>query len=148
MYSRILVPTDGSEGSMIALDHALELAQAHDATIRGLYVVNEGALAGAAVEVPWDGLYAHLRNEGETALQSLRERAEEADVSVETELREGRPSRMIVTDATETGCDLIVMGTHGRSGLDRLLLGSVAEGVIRSAPVPVMTVRIGLQHEG
>lgn len=142
MYTRILVPTDGSEGSMVAIDHAVDLALVHDAVLRGVYVVNESALAGASVEVPWEGLYAHLREEGESALERLRDRAEMADIPVETELREGRPSQKIVEEAIEAECDLIVMGTHGRSGLDRLLLGSVAEGVIRTATVPVLTVKI------
>ncbi|MFW6152879.1 MAG: universal stress protein [Halobacteriota archaeon] len=144
MYSRILVPTDGSAGSMAATEHAIELARMHDATIRALYVVNETALAGASVEVPWEGLYAHLKEEGAKALEAVTELAENADVPCETAIREGRPSKLIVDEAVESGCDLIVMGTHGRSGLDRILLGSVAERVIRTSPVPVMTVRMGI----
>lgn len=144
MYTRILVPTDGSAGSSAAVEHAIELAREHDATLRALYVVNETALAGASVEVPWEGLYTHLKEEGERALEEVRELTAASEVPLETVLREGRPSQLIVDEAAESGCDLIVMGTHGRSGLDRLLLGSVAERVVRTAPVPVMTVRMDM----
>lgn len=141
MYGRILVPTDGSDGSVAAIDHAIELATAHDATLRGLYVVNESTLASTSVEVAWEGLHRHLYEEGERVLGDLVDRVERAGVPVETELVDGRPSEAIVAQADESGCDLIVMGTHGRVGLNRLLLGSVTERVVRTARVPVLTVR-------
>ncbi|TKX83377.1 universal stress protein, partial [Halorubrum sp. SS5] len=72
-----------------------------------------------------------------------RELAADRDVDVETAVVEGSPSREIITHAEEAGCDLVVMGTHGRGGIDRLLLGSVAEKVVRGSSVPVLTVRIG-----
>jgi len=79
-----------------------------------------------------------LREEGETALDTARRRA--GDVPVETDLIEGSPVSDILDYARN--CDLVVMGTHGRAGVSRVLLGSVAERVVRQAPVPVLTVRV------
>jgi nucleotide-binding universal stress UspA family protein len=81
-----------------------------------------------------------LREEGEQALDDVDAWAD--DVDVERVLLEGAPSTAIVDYATDEACDLIVMGTHGRGGIDRLLLGSVAERVVRTSSVPVLTVRV------
>jgi len=81
-----------------------------------------------------------LEDRGETALESVERVVE--DVPVETSTVEGTPSREIVRFAAETPVDCIVMGTHGRGGIDRLLLGSVAERVVRTGPVPVVTVNV------
>jgi nucleotide-binding universal stress UspA family protein len=143
MYDRILVPTDGSAGTRRAIDHAIELAEAHDATLHGLYVVNTASYASFSMETAWEGIGDMLRDEGEAAVAAIRERAGAAGVPVETAVLEGSPSREIVRYAEEQDCDLVVMGTHGRGGIDRLLLGSVAERVVRASEVPVLTVRVG-----
>jgi nucleotide-binding universal stress UspA family protein len=83
-----------------------------------------------------------LREDGEEALERVRSIVEGHGIPIETHLIEGSPSREIVDFAVEQNCDLIVMGTHGRGGIDRLLLGSVAERVVRGSPVPVLTVRV------
>jgi len=139
MYDRILVPTDGSPSMQPVVDHALELATVHDATLHGLYVVDTGSFATLPVETTWDGVTEMLREEGELALSEFGERVGD---DVETAIRNGNPSGEIVDYARERACDTIVMGTHGRGGIDRLLLGSVAERVVRAAPVPVVTVPI------
>src|SRR6056297_2726348 len=138
MYDRILVPTDGSPSMQTVVDHALELANVHDATVHGLYVVDTGNFATLPVETTWDGVAGLLREEGEQAMSEFEEMA--GDAPVETAITEGNPSSEIVDYALEHGCDTVVMGTHGRGGIDRLLLGSVAERVVRSAPAPVVTV--------
>ncbi|MFB6354387.1 MAG: universal stress protein [Halobacteriales archaeon] len=143
MYDRILVPTDGSAGTRRAVDHAIRLAEAHGATLHGLYVVNTASYASFSMETAWEGIGDMLRDEGEAAVAAVEERAEAAGVPVETAVLEGSPSREIVRYAEDQGCDLIVMGTHGRGGIDRLLLGSVAERVVRASEVPVLTVRVG-----
>lgn len=140
MYDRILVPTDGSPGMGPVVDHARELAGVHDATLHGLYVVDTGSFATLPVETTWEGMSGLLREEGEQAVSELAELA--GDVPVETAIREGNPSREIVDYAGEYDCDAVVMGTHGRGGIDRLLLGSVAERVVRTARVPVVTVPV------
>jgi nucleotide-binding universal stress UspA family protein len=141
MYDRILVPTDGSEGMAGVVDHALELAAVHDAAVHGLYVVDTGSFATLPVETTWNGVSEMLREEGEHALDTFGERAE--DVPVESAITEGNPSDEIVAYAEDNGCDTIVMGTHGRGGIDRLLLGSVAERVVRTSSVPVVIVPVG-----
>ncbi|WP_460918485.1 universal stress protein [Salinarchaeum chitinilyticum] len=143
MYERILVPTDGSAGVERAVDHAIDLAAAHGATIHAVYVVNTASYGGIPMETSWDGIRDVLSEEGEAALDRVTELAAAAGVEVETAVVDGSPSRQIVEYAEQVDCDLIVMGTHGRGGLDRLLLGSVAERVVRSSEIPVLTVRVG-----
>ncbi len=141
LYDRIVVPTDGSTSSRPAIEHAAELAAVHDAAIDAVYVVNIASFSGVPSEGSWEGVSQALEREGEEALDVVETACANHDVPVERVRLEGRPSQRIVEYATEHGGDLIVMGTHGRGGLDRLLLGSVAERVVRSAPVPVMTVQ-------
>ena len=99
------------------------------------------------MESTWEGIGGMLRREGEEALAAVGSVAGDR-VPVETAVFEGSPSRKIVRYAEREGCDLIVMGTHGRGGIDRLLLGSVAERVVRSSEVPVLTVRVGSADDG
>jgi len=142
MYDRILVPTDGSEGVERAIEHAIDLAVAHGASVHAVYVVNSASYGTIPMETSWEGIADVLRDEGESALDRVRTLAEDHGVAVETALLDGSPSKEVVRYAAAEGCDLIVMGTHGRGGIDRLLLGSVAERVVRSAGVPVLTVRV------
>jgi nucleotide-binding universal stress UspA family protein len=140
MFSEILVPTDGSVGMERVIDTASRLAETHDAKLHLVHAVHTASFANLPMETSWESVEGMLRDQGETALNAAKRRAT-AD-AIETTIVEGPPSRMICKHATETGCDLIVMGTHGRGGLNRILLGSVAERVVRSATVPVMTVRV------
>ncbi|OVE85586.1 universal stress protein [Natronolimnobius baerhuensis] len=142
MYDCIVVPTDGSPEGERALEYAFDLALAHDATIRAVYVVNAAGYGGLPMETAWEGISEALREEGRSAVERVRELAPEG-VEVETKILDGSPSRVIVEEAGPDACDLIVMGTHGRGGIDRLLLGSVTERVVRCADVPVLTVQVG-----
>ena len=139
MYREILVPTDGSDASTVALDHALSLASQYDARVHGLYVVDWEPYG--LVEEGKPIVVDNLHDEGAAAVASIEEQAETAGVDVRTSVVEGDIHRRIVDYATDEGIDLIVMGTHGRRGLDRLLIGSVTERVVRASPVPVLTVR-------
>ena len=141
MYDDILLPTDGSAGMETVIDHAADLADVHDATLHALYVADTASLTDVPMEASMEGVSQALKQEGETALEHAERRAAEA-VPVETDLIEGSPAREITAYAADHPADVIVMGTHGRSGMDRLLLGSVAERVVRSSPVPVLTVRV------
>jgi len=142
LYEKVLVPTDGSAASRRAIEQAVALAAEHGATIHAVYVVNTASYASLPTESSWDGVAEMLESEGESALDEVAELAAERDVSVERVFLDGSPSREIIRYAEEVGCDLVVMGTHGRGGIDRLLLGSVAERVVRSSNVPVLTVRV------
>ena len=141
MYGRIVVPTDGSEGMGRVLEHAADLARAHDAVLDFVYVVNTAAFANLPMETSWEGVRESLRGEGEAALDGAEAAVE--DVPTERHVLEGSPAREIVAYADRSGADLVVMGTHGRGGINRLLIGSVAERVVRTAPVPVLTVHLG-----
>ncbi len=143
MYDRILVPTDGSDGMARVIDHAVDLAETHDAAIDAVYVVNSASYAGLPMESSWEGIDEMLREDAEEAVAAVREAGDARGVPVSTTVLEGSPSREIVEFAEREGCDLVVMGTHGRGGIDRLLLGSVAEKVVRASDVPVLTVRVG-----
>ncbi len=140
LYEQILVPTDGSAASRPAIEHAVELAAIHGAAIHGIYVINTASFASIPTEGSWEGVSDMLDREGEEALEEVTEAAAARDVPVECVKIDGAPSREIVRYAEEHGCDLIVMGTHGRGGIDRLLLGSVAEKVVRSSKIPVLTM--------
>lgn len=140
MYDRILVPTDGSPEVDPVIEHAAELASVHDAELHAIYVVNDAGYAGLPTDSTIEGLGSMLSEQGEEALNRAEGRA--GDATVERVLAEGSPSSEIVDYAETENCDLIVMGTHGRGGIDRLLLGSVAERVVRTSSVPVLTVRV------
>jgi len=138
MYDSILVPTDGSAAMDSVIDHANQLAREQDASITFLYVVNTSSFGSLPMETGWETLTEELHAEGEDALEHAVNRV---DVKADTLLEEGTPYEIITAEANDY--DVIVMGTSGRGGLDRVVLGSVAERVVRHAPVPVLTVRIG-----
>lgn len=140
MYDNILLPTDGSESMDPVIDHAVELATVHEATLHALYVANTASLSDLPMESSWENVSAALRKQGEEAMLTVEEKA--GELSIETTILEGSPSRGIVDYTEENDIDVVVMGTHGRSGVDRLLLGSVAERVLRSSPAPVLAIRI------
>jgi nucleotide-binding universal stress UspA family protein len=134
MYDDILVPTDGSRGAKIALEHGVEIALQWDATLHALYVVDTRlARSGPLLET--------LRDEGRGAVRDVEVAGTQADLTVVTEVIEGNPHEEILDYVSEHGIDMVVMGTHGRTGLDRVVMGSVAERVVRRSPVPVLTVR-------
>jgi nucleotide-binding universal stress UspA family protein len=127
----ILVPVDGSEPSKHAFQVAASLAEDYDADLAILYVVPTPTLVYLQPSVSY---LDHLREE----LSHIKPGDPKTHV---LPLGEGNPASAIVNAARETKCDLIVIGTHRRKGLHRLLLGSVAEDVVRQAPCPVLTVR-------
>ncbi|MFW5923987.1 MAG: universal stress protein [archaeon] len=140
MFDDILVPTDGSEDAERALEHAIVVAKAFDATVHGIYVLNVTYVADFEGGVESESVVTALEREGESALEVVESRCEESGVDVTTELLEGRPSYRISEYAADHGIDLVTMGTHGRSGVSRLLLGSVTESVVRRSKRPVLTI--------
>jgi len=149
MYRRILVAVDGSETSNLALEHALQLAKDQRARVRIVHALEPlhhlVALAGGAF-FDIEELLDPLRREGERVLAASLDRARAVGVDAENALIEAkepadRAAKVLVQDAKNWDADLIVVGTHGRRGFDRLFLGSVAEKVLRSASVPVLLVR-------
>ncbi|MDS0222096.1 universal stress protein [Haloarcula sp. S1AR25-5A] len=142
MYDSVLVATDGSSGTTETLAHATSIARDNDATLHGLYVVDK-RLYLAADKDNQDEVRQSLEEEGEVALDDIAVGGEEAGVEVVTKMEEGIPHKTITDYAEREDIDLIVMGTHGRTGRDRVAnLGSVTERVVQSAPVPVLVVHI------
>lgn len=118
------------------VDRALEVAAEFEAGVHALYVVDEGDRPA-----DWDVVVERQEAEGEAALDEAESRGAAAGVDVEKHLRRGRPAGEILSFADEYGIDVIVMGTHGRSGLDRLRhAGSTTERVLRGATIPVFAV--------
>jgi nucleotide-binding universal stress UspA family protein len=140
----VLVPYDESDGSQQALEQVLD--QYPEATVTLLQVIDlvdagyaspvDGTVSGF-----WEDWFESEKASSERLLEAGRERATEAGVDVQTETVVGRPTRAINEYVEEHDVDHVVMGSHGRSGVTRVLLGSVAEGVVRRAPVPVTVVR-------
>jgi nucleotide-binding universal stress UspA family protein len=140
MYEKVLVPIDGSETAEKAVAHAVGIAKCMKAQVLGLYVIDISVFSGIPTEAFWENIKELLDEEGGRALKVLADMAEKEGVPWETEIAEGVPAEDIIRIAEDKEIDLIVMGTAGRTGLDRFLLGSVAEKVIRTAPCPVMVV--------
>ena len=138
---KILVATDGSEYTKNAVKKALSLAKMLDAEIVGLYVVDISPIVPMTLDETTFPMVEFMRNEGDDVLESLKKQAEGMGVRIKLMKREGIPADEIIEAAKEEDVDLIVIGTLGRSALEKLLLGSVAEKVIRHAPCPVFVVR-------
>lgn len=141
MYDRILVPVDTDPAGHPAVEKGVDLARRHDAELTIIHVVRTERIASVPMESAWPGVTAMARREGESVMEAVDALAADLDVPVKAVLREGTPSREIVLAARDLKVDLIVMATSGRVGLNRLLLGSVTECVVRQSPVPVLTVR-------
>jgi nucleotide-binding universal stress UspA family protein len=143
--TRILVPTDFSATADAALEYACALATRLGASLELLHVIDEeylgGTLASELYVPEAANLRETLRQEGEQLLSELVTSRNRDHLAIDTAVVVGRSFRTIVDEAVATKADLIVMGTHGRTGIAHLLLGSVAERVVRTAACPVLTVR-------
>ena len=144
MFRKILVPTDGSDTSLTGALRAVPLAKLASATIAVVYVQDVYPFAGIGQSNP-DGFQAYMstaRAEGVKAVERIGAEAKAAGVPFETLLVEDtQAARGIVSAAQSSGADLIVMGSHGRSGVARLVLGSVATKVLALSSVPVLIVK-------
>ncbi|QPV63115.1 universal stress protein [Halosimplex litoreum] len=143
MYDDILLPTDGSKGTTETVEHAIGIARDNDATVHVLYVVDSRRYRAAEAETKAE-IVKSLEVEGERSVEDLQVDLEDEGLVVETELRDGIPHREIVEYVDEAGIDLVVMGTHGRTGRDRVQnLGSVTDRVLEDVHTPVLVVDIG-----
>jgi nucleotide-binding universal stress UspA family protein len=143
MYDSILVPTDGSTGTAETLDHAVAIGRDNDAEVHGLYVVDRRRYRAAEGDAK-DEVRKSLELEGDRSLEDVQTRVADAGLDVETDRRDGIPHREIGDYVDEAGIDLVVMGTHGRTGRDRVAnLGSVTQRVVERVSVPVLVVDIG-----
>ena len=147
MYDTIRIPTDGSKGTEQAITNGLDIAQRYGATVHGLYVIDIADLLEIGYvgdRSDFEATIEPLEETAKRAVEAIEKRAGrmDVDVGVITVVRQGPPYETVVEYADEVDADLIVMGTHGRRGLPRYFLGSVTERVVRTADVPVLTVRM------
>lgn len=142
MYRRIVVPVDGSGASFAALDEAARLAQEQQASLRIVYVVDEAPVVAGSEFGDMLGVEEAELKSAKKVLDGLSGKYPDAEIRIIETTRSGqRVSEAIVEDAEGWGADLLVAGTHGRTGLRHLLMGSVAEGVVRAAKIPVLLVK-------
>ena len=144
MFNHILVPVDGSKPSMLAAHKAAELSKVFGSAVTAVYVVDPYPFTGVGADFAY-GQAQYLSaatNEANKALEEVKKLLDEAGVTSKTLVGEGHAIHEgIVRVGENVGADLIVMGSHGRRGLEKLVLGSVAQRVLQAAHVPVLVVR-------
>jgi nucleotide-binding universal stress UspA family protein len=140
MYQSILVPTDGSKGAKRGVEHAIELAGEHDATVHALFVLDERIHGGTPALSSDEVFLEEMEHQGEDVLDELRSDVEGAGLQAVTHCVRGVPYEKILDYATENDVDLIVMGKHGLSEHGSPHIGSSTERVVRLADVPVLPV--------
>ena len=139
LFEKILIATDGSDRNKTAIQEGLRIGRGCGSPVFAVYVTDLSALESASANVAIRDTWTVIQREAEDSLARIRTMAD--GVNLETVILEGKPAAEIVRFAGEKGIDLIVIGTQGKRGLERLLLGSVAEQVIRTAPCKVLVVK-------
>ncbi|MGV8805780.1 MAG: universal stress protein [Polaromonas sp.] len=148
MYKRILVPVDGSQTATKALQSALQMAKESGGQLRIIHLIDANAYmsgSGGFVSYPGD-LPGSMRDGGRKVIEEAADFAKTMGVPAETHLFDsfdGRLADVVSEEAQKWSADLVVVGTHGRSGIGRVLLGSGAEQILRQSPVPVLVIRSG-----
>ncbi|QMT59485.1 MULTISPECIES: universal stress protein [unclassified Legionella] len=146
MYKNIIVAIDDSDTSMQAFEEAIKLSKVHQAKLRIVHIANEFYAPYVGTGVDYEKLEASFKEYGQQFLDKMKTIARKKHAECEAQLIEMNPSEekvpeKIIEAAKDWSADLIVIGTHGRRGYQHLLLGSVAEGVIRNAPIPILLIR-------
>lgn len=146
MYKNILVPVDDSKTSNLAIQEAIKLAKVHKSSIRIIHVVDEFIFTTGEIELDFSAIETAMKKTGLAILDKMEKKVREAHIPVESFLIEitdysGRVPEKIIEDSQNHHADVIVIGTHGRRGFNRLILGSVAEAVLRLATIPVLLIR-------
>ncbi|HSD57198.1 MAG TPA: universal stress protein [Methanotrichaceae archaeon] len=140
MFEKILVATDGSEHGEKAAKIAIELAKLSGGTVTAIYVADTSRTSHLPDDMLLFSIRELLLKEGNEALDFVENQAKEAGVNFERALVEGNPGEEIINYARKNEKEMIIMGSVGRTGLDKFLLGSVAEKVVRNSRVPVLTI--------
>ncbi len=131
MFERIMIPSDGSEFAARSEDVALEIAKKFNSTLVAVHIIDDKLIYPFEV----------LEDEGLAILQKIREKAEKEEVSFEDVLIVGSPTHDMEKIVKKTEADLVVIGTHGKTGLEKLILGSVAESALKTVKVPVLLIK-------
>ena len=138
-FTNILVPTDGSEFTKAAIREAIDLAKVVGGTVTALYVIDQTVFGSVSVDSSVNAIYDMMEKEGHNATAFVRSVGEENGIAVNEIVVSGSPGKTIVE--TSGDFDIIVMGTLGRTGFAKFMMGSVAEKVVRFAKCPVMVVK-------
>jgi nucleotide-binding universal stress UspA family protein len=139
VYKKILIATDGSDKNRDAVKEGLKIAAACNSMVYLVYVIDTGTISAVPTDVSGGSMYQVLEEEGRRAMENAGNLA--GGMKSECLLLAGKPAPEIIRFAGENGVDLIVIGTKGKTGIERLLLGSVAENIIRGAHCPVLVVK-------
>jgi nucleotide-binding universal stress UspA family protein len=140
MFEKILIATDGSEYSEKAARAGVELAKLSGGTVTAIYIADTSKMRHLPDDMLLFSIRDILTREGKEAVSYVEKLAKEAGVAFEKVVREGNPGEIIIDFAKDAGMGIIIMGSVGRTGLDKFLLGSVAEKVVRNSKIPVLTV--------
>jgi nucleotide-binding universal stress UspA family protein len=139
LFKKILITTDASENNIPTIERGLSIARTCGSKVYATYVMDVNSFNSVSADIVAGNIYQMLRDEADAAVKRIKSMAGETDV--ETVILEGNPAIEIVKFAASHGVDLIVIGTRGKHGLERLLLGSVADSVIRTAGCNVLVVK-------
>ena len=139
VFKNILVPTDGSEYTKAAVRKAMELAKLAGGKVTALYVLDQTILTNMPMDTAVMNVYNTREKEGKEAVDFVKELGEQEGVETTVSIKEGTPVKVILEESSKY--DIIVMGTLGRTGMSKLLMGSVAERVVRASQCPVLVVR-------
>ena len=145
MYQRILIPVDGSPTSERAIEEAVQFAHQQGAQVEVIMII-EDLLYFEDNGVNYAALLNIVKSNNEKILATAEQKFQQAGIAVVSKLLEAKGERIantIVTEAKSFQADLIIIGTHGRSGFSRMVLGSVAEAVLRMAHIPILLIRGG-----
>ena len=145
LFKRILIPTDGSDYTKAAIEKGIHLAKLSNAKVTAMYVVDQTSFVNFPMDSTIVNVYSLLEKEGNDALEYVKDRGKELGVEVTIKIEEVSPVKKIVEASKDH--DVIVMGTLGRTGVSKLLLGSVAERVVRHAYCPVLVVRASSEED-
>jgi nucleotide-binding universal stress UspA family protein len=145
-YKHIMVAVDGSETSHLALQEAIKLAKSQNASLRIVHVIDDSFINYGESYIDYSALLASKKKLGQEVLTKMGDLAHHAHIKyeiqmIETQPFEGRVAEKLVEETQHKPTDLLVIGTHGRRGFNRLFLGSVAENLIRIATLPVLLIR-------
>jgi len=131
LFERIMIPTDGSKFAARSEDIAMEIAKKFNSTVVAVHIIDEKLIYPFEV----------LEDEGKSILKKVRERAEKENLAIEDVLIVGNPVHDMAKIVKKTRSDLVVIGTHGKTGLEKLILGSVAENALKTVRVPLLLVK-------
>ena len=146
-YKKIMIATDGSDCSRLAIDKGIELARLSGGTVYAVHVIPTAYLFPIdgdyfmGMNPYWESIHEALKNQGQKALDYIKDLGGVKGINVESTLLEGNPSEELIQYADREKMDIIIIGTLGKTGLNRMLIGSVAGNVVRHSRVPVMIVR-------